>query len=95
MYLKGGVRDQLSCSAALQLSDIDFDYQYHRDFVGQFSDASPDGIWWAVRQGDYTYSNPCIDPIDYVKEIASITGLSMFRYRTRLSGKGELLIGKT
>ena len=55
-YNKGGVRDQLSFSVALQLSGIDYVPVYSRDFLNQFTDASPEGEWWNVRQGDYIYS---------------------------------------
>ena len=92
LYMKGGVRDQLSCSAALQLSDVDFDYEYHRDFINKFSDASGEGIWWNTRQGDYRYSNP-INPQPYVEQISSITGLSMMRYKTLVVPNGDIFFG--
>lgn len=92
LYMKGGVRDQLSCSAALQLSGVNFDYEYHRDFINKFSDASGEGIWWNTRQGDYRYSNP-INPQPYIEQISSITGLSMMRYKTLVVPNGDIFFG--
>jgi hypothetical protein len=92
LYMKGGVRDQLSCSAALQLSGADFDYEYHRDFINKFSDASGEGIWWNTKQGDYKYSEP-INPKSYIEKISSLTGLSMMRYRTLVVPAGDIFFG--
>ena len=93
-YWRGGVRDQLSFATALQMSNQKFEFDYSRDVINRFSDASPDGIWWNNKCGAYQYSDPK-DPGEFVNTLCELTGLSKFRYRTRLSGKGDLLIGKT
>ena len=54
-YNKGGVRDQLSFSVALQLSGIQHETIYSRDIINEFSNASPDGEWWYNKCGDYVY----------------------------------------
>ena len=93
-YNLGGIRDQLSASVALQLSGIEYGWEESRKLLNKFTDASPDGIWWNNKCGAYQYSDPK-DPGEFVNTLCELTGLSKFRYRTRLSGKGELLIGKT
>ena len=65
-----------------------------RKFINQFSDASPEGIWWKTRQGDYKRTIEK-NPHDAALRLCKVTGLSRFRYRTRLSRQGELRIGKT
>jgi hypothetical protein len=79
-YNEGGVRDQLSFSTSLQLSGIKYEYVYSRDFLNQFTDASPNGIWWSSRSGDYKYSDSK-HPKDFVKRLSDLTGLSMIRFR--------------
>jgi len=93
-YNLGGVRDQLAASAALQLSDTKYGWKYSRDIINNFSDGSPNGIWWKNKGGSYEYSSPK-DPALFVDKLSKQTGLSKFRYRTRISSKGNLLIGKT
>lgn len=93
-YNLGGIRDQLSASVALQLSGIKYGWEESRKLLNKFTDASPDGIWWNNKCGAYQYSDPK-DPGEFVNTLCELTGLSKFRYRTRLSGKGDLLIGKT
>jgi len=91
LYLRGGVRDQLSMAVALPEN---YGHAPCRKFINQFSDASPEGIWWKTRQGDYKRTVEK-DPHDAALRLCKVTGLSRFRYRTRLSTKGELRIGKT
>lgn len=91
LYLRGGVRDQLSMAVALPEK---YGHAPCREFVNQFSDASPEGIWWQNKGGAYKRSISR-DPHDVALRLCKETGLSRFRYRTRLSSKGELLIGKT
>ena len=74
-YHKGGVRDQLSFSVALQLSGIEYEYVYCRDFLNQFTDASPNGIWWNNRCGDYKYYEEDVDVVEFVDLLTEITGL--------------------
>ena len=56
-YNKGGVRDQLSFSVALQLSGIEYEYENSRLFLDKFTDGSPEGVWFTQtdqnRCGDY------------------------------------------
>lgn len=73
-YNKGGVRDQLSFSVALQLSGIEYESVYSRDFLNQFTDANPDGIWWDNRCGDYVYGIE-ENIIEFVDLLTEITGL--------------------
>ena len=80
-YLRGGVRDQLSFSTALQMTRTKFETLPSVNVISRFSDASPDGIWWQNRQGDYKYFESK-NPIEVVKELSRISGLSYFRYRT-------------
>ena len=91
LYLRGGVRDQLSFAVALPDK---YGYAPHRDLINQFSDASPEGIWWKTKQGAYKRSVPRV-PHDVILKLCKETGLSRFRYRSRLSSKGELFFGKT
>ena len=91
LYLRGGVRDQLSMAVALPEK---YGHAPCREFINQFSDASPEGIWWQNKGGDYNRSVPR-DPHDVALRLCKETGLSRFRYRTRLSSEGELRIGKT
>ena len=74
-YNKGGVRDQLSFSVALQLSGIEHESVYSRDIINQFSDASPEGEWWNNRCGDYVYYKDDVDLIDFVDLLTEITEL--------------------
>ena len=90
LYMRGGVRDQLSMAVALPEK---YGSAPCREFVNQFSDASPDGVWWQGKCGAYTRTERR-DPRDFAMKMCKSTGLSRFRYRTRFSGKGELLIGK-
>ena len=73
-YNKGGVRDQLSFSVALQLSGIEYESVYSRDFLNQFTDANPDGVWWDNRCGDYVYGAE-ENIIEFVDLLTEITGL--------------------
>ena len=78
---RGGVRDQLSFSTALQMTGIRFDTLPSVSVINRFSDASPDGVWWRNRQGDYKYYESK-DPLHTVNLLSSVTGLSLLRYRT-------------
>jgi len=74
-YNRGGVRDQLSFSVALQLSDIKYDSVYSRDFINQFSNANPEGEWWDNRTGDYVYYDDEVDIIEFTDLLTEVTGL--------------------
>ena len=74
-YNKGGIRDQLSFSAALQLSGIKYEPVYSRDIINKFSDASPEGEWWNNRCGDYKYCKDKVDLIEFVDLLTEVTGL--------------------
>ena len=93
-YMKGGVRDQLSFSVALQLSKVKYEWEESRQLLNLFTDAEPDGVWWKNRAGDYQYFDK-IDPDNLVNMLCEITGLKkMFRYRAAIFTKtGELIIG--
>ena len=94
-YMMGGIRDQLSFSVALQLSKIQYEYQYCRDFINKFSFAGPGGgEWWQNRQGDYKYF-PQKNPKEFVEVLAKSTRLSLkWRYRTHFDTNGKLIIGR-
>jgi len=93
-YNKGGIRDQLAFSVALQLSKIKFDYEPARDLLNNFTDAEPDGVWWKNRMGDYKYCDKK-DPDEFVNKLCSITGLNKrFRYRAaEFTKTGQLILG--
>ena len=74
-YNRGGIRDQLSFSVALQLSDIKYDSVYSRDFINQFSNANPEGEWWDNRTGDYVYYDDEVDIIEFIDLLTEVTGL--------------------
>jgi len=74
-YNKGGVRDQVSCSVALQLSGIEYESIPSREFINKFSDANPDGEWWNNRSGDYVYCEEETNIIEFVDLLTEITGL--------------------
>jgi len=74
-YNRGGIRDQLSFSVALQLSDIKYDSVYSRDFINQFSNANPEGEWWDNRTGDYVYYDDEVDIIEFTDLLTEVTGL--------------------
>jgi len=74
-YNKGGVRDQLSCSVALQLCGVKYESIYSRDLINQFSDASPEGEWWNNRTGDYLYYEDEVDVIEFIDLLTEVTGL--------------------
>ena len=74
-YEKGGVRDQLSCSVALQLSGIKYESIPSRDFINKFSNADPDGEWWDNRCGDYIFHKEETNIIEFVDLLTEITGL--------------------
>ena len=74
-YNKGGIRDQLSFCVALQLSNIEYDYVYCRDFLNQFTDANPDGIWWKNKCGAYKYYDQEVDLIEFVDLLTEVTKL--------------------
>ena len=93
LYNEGGVRDQLSFSTALQLSGIEYEYVYSRDFLNQFTDASPNGIWWSPRSGDYKYCDSN-HPKNFVKSLSNLTGLSMIRFRMATHRPENFWFGK-
>jgi len=93
-YIKGGVRDQLSFSVALQLSKTKYETEDARSFLNRFTDAEPNGIWWKNRTGDYKYHEGG-DPSDLIDKLSVITGLNKtMRYRAaRLKETGQLILG--
>ena len=74
-YNKGGIRDQLACSVALQLSGIEYETEPSRDVINKFSDASVDGEWWNNRTGDYLYYEGDANIIEFVDLLTDLTGL--------------------
>ena len=93
-YNKGGIRDQLSFSVALQLSKMKFEYEPARDLLNNFTNAEPDGIWWKNRAGDYKYCEPK-DPDEFVTRLSKITGLNKtMRYRAaKVKETDQLILG--
>lgn len=86
LYMRGGVRDQLSMAVALPKN---YGSAPCRKFVNKFSN---DRIWWQNKSGDYTRSEPK-DPYNFAMKMCDLTGLSKFRYRASISLEGDLLIG--
>jgi len=79
-YERGGVRDQMSFSTALQVEKMNFRYDDSIKFLNNFTDAGYKGEWWETRQGDYSYYKA--DEQDKVLEVlCNLTGLSSFRYK--------------
>ena len=74
-YNKGGVRDQLAFSVALQLCPQKYETVYSRDIINQFSDASPNGEWWNNKCGDYKYHDQDVDIVEFVDLLTEVTGL--------------------
>tara|TARA_B100001057_G_scaffold498299_1_gene604870 strand:- start:98 stop:2086 length:1989 start_codon:yes stop_codon:yes gene_type:complete len=74
-YNKGGVRDQLAFSFALQLSGIEYETVFSRDLLNQFTDADPEGEWWNNRTGDYIYYEEETDIIEFVDLLTEVTEL--------------------
>ena len=72
-YNKGGIRDQLACSIAL--NSIEYDTKSSRDIINRFSDASPEGEWWNNRSGDYVYHDEEVNVIEFVDLLTEVTGL--------------------
>ena len=93
-YSKGGIRDQLSFSVALQLTKIKYEWEDSREFLNKFTDAEPDGIWWKNRTGDYRYCDKK-DPSNMIDKLSKMTGLSkVIRYRAAIMKKtGQLILG--
>ena len=98
LYMRGGVRDQLSMAVALP---IEYGSAPCRDFINQFSDAEPGGVWWQNRGGSYQYCDKK-DPDDFVNRLCEMTGLrKSFRYRAAIfnpkdalgTRTGELILG--
>ena len=91
-YNKGGVRDQLSFSVALQLSGIEYEYENSRLFLDKFTDGSPEGVWFTQtdqnRCGDYEYSDPQ-DPTEFADLVTELTGLYDWQEYYR-SGKDRI-----
>ena len=74
-YNRGGIRDQLSFSVALQLTGVQYESVFSRDIINQFSDASPEGEWWNNRTGDYLYYEDEVDIIEFIDLLTEVTGL--------------------
>ena len=93
-YIKGGIRDQLSFSVALQLSKVKFTHEEARKFLNQFTNAEPNGVWWDNRAGDYTYAEK-INPDKLINKLCEITGLSKrMRYRAaREKRTNQIILG--
>ena len=93
-YMRGGRRDQVSLSVALQTSEVKYDWEECRSCVGKWSDANPvDGTWWKNKGGRYGKTR--IDPTDTVEKLANITGLNIqMRYRAAIMKEnGDWLFG--
>ena len=80
LYMRGGVRDQLSYGAALPLLEKPFMYDYSLEFLNHWTDAGRGGKWWNVRQGDYSYSKPDREK-ELLTALCKMTGLSRLRYK--------------
>ena len=79
-YEKGGIRDQMSFSTALQALEMNFRYDDSIKFLNNFTNAGYKGEWWDTRQGDYRYHKN--NDSDRVLEVlCNMTGLSSFRYK--------------
>ena len=78
LYMLGGVRDQLSMAVSLP---TEYGSTSCRDFINKFSNAEPNGEWWQIKSGAYKYYESK-NPIDFVKKLSRITGLSYSNYRT-------------
>lgn len=93
-YDRGGVRDQLSFSIALQLSKVEYEWEESRELLNKFTDAEPDGAWWKTKQGDYRYYDEK-NPDEFVNKLCDITGMRKdMRYRAAIHTKtGELVLG--
>ena len=91
LYMHGGVRDQLSMAVALP---SEYGSSPCRDFINQFSDAEPGGIWWQSKQGSYQYSDKK-DPDEFITTLSQVTGLNKrFRYRAAVFTRtGEIVFG--
>ena len=74
-YNRGGIRDQLSFSVALQLTGVQYESVFSRDIINQFSDASPEGEWWNNRTGDYLYYEDEVDIVEFIDLLTEVTGL--------------------
>ena len=79
-YKRGGVRDQMSFSTALQAEKIEFRYDESIKFLNNFTNAGYKGEWWDTRQGDYQYFKPK-DSDHVLQTLCRMTGLSSFRYK--------------
>ena len=93
-YMRGGKRDQVSLSVALQTSGVKYGWDECRHCVSWWSDANPvDGAWWKNKGG--RYGKKRIDPTDTVEKLSQITGLSMrMRYRAAIMKEtGDWLFG--
>ena len=78
-YERGGIRDQMSFSTALQALQMNFRYDDSIKFLNNFTNAEYKGEWWETRQGDYRYHKN--NDSDKVLEVlCKMTGLSSFRY---------------
>ena len=79
-YERGGIRDQMSFSTALQALEMNFRYDDSIKFLNNFTSAGYGGEWWNTRQGDYRYHKN--DESQKVLEVlCNMTGLSSFRYK--------------
>ena len=79
-YERGGIRDQMSFSTALQALEMNFRYDDSIKFLNNFTNAGYKGEWWDTRQGDYRYHKN--NDSDRVLEVlCNMTGLSSFRYK--------------
>ena len=88
LYMHCGVRDQLSMAVALPL---EYGSSPCRDFVNQFSDAEPEGVWWQTKSGSYQYCDKK-DPDDFINRLCELTGLKKsFRYRAAIFNPKDAL----
>ncbi len=91
LYMHGGVRDQLALAVALPSK---YGTAPCREFINQFSDAEPEGIWWKIRAGDYEYCEPK-NPGEFITTLSNITRLNKtMRYRAaRILETNEIIFG--
>tara|TARA_B100000927_G_scaffold132270_1_gene106496 strand:+ start:5594 stop:6292 length:699 start_codon:yes stop_codon:yes gene_type:complete len=79
-YERGGIRDQMSFSTALQALEMNFRYDDSIKFLNNFTSAGYGGEWWNTRQGDYRFHKNT-ESQKVLEVLCNMTGLSSFRYK--------------